>query len=622
MRFIKIFPVRALIYNNLLYFITAIIIFATGSVPDKPQIPFAAAFIIFIMKGVVYHYLVHNAHAGNRVTADKKYFAVEQKFSLLAIFIFAIDVYVLDIKYYLSFLSLKGHLPALLSLGGISLFFFYLALLWLAARKNYIRIFGRRYSAREFVINNFKLNLPIVLPWLIINFIVDFLKILPFPLSRMLASSEWGETIIVLLFFILLAFIFPVLIKYLWNLHSMPAGPARAQMEEFCRQQKFTYSDIMVWPLYEGKMLTAGVMGISKRYRYVLITPALLEVLTPFEVEAVLAHEIGHVKKYHLQLYLVLFLGFGLVASLITSPLLYLLLNSNIFYQAINFIGIDPEAALAFWGAAPMFVIMLVYFRYVFGFFMRNFERQADAQVFKALGDSTPLINSLEKIGWLSGNIRDKPSWHHFGIGQRVDFLEKCNRDKSLIARHDRKVYASLILFVSLLAFSGSIFWNMDMELDSAANIKFVESILLQRVRREPDKAIWHRLLGDLRQELNQETEALAAYQKSLDLEPVNPETLNNLAWLLITAKDPQVLDAEKALDLAKNAASLRPTAGYILDTLAAAYWANNMIERALEAERAAMKLEPANRPFYRRQMDFFLNNTWPADLKAWSKEK
>jgi len=620
MQFIKIFPVAALIYNNLLYLITVIIIFSTGSVPDKPQIPFAAAFIIFILK--VYHYLVHNAHAGNRVTADKKYFAVEQKFSLLAIFIFAIDVYVLDIKYYLSFLSLKGHLPALLSLGGISLFFFYLALLWLAARKNYIRIFGRRYSAREFVINNIKLNLPIVLPWLIINFIVDFLKILPFPLSRMLASSEWGETIIVLLFFILLAIIFPVLIKYLWNLHSMPAGPARAHMEEFCRQQKFTYSDIMVWPLYEGKMLTAGVMGISKRYRYVLITPALLEVLTPFEVEAVLAHEIGHVKKYHLQLYLVLFLGFGLVASLITSPLLYLLLNSNIFYQAINFIGIDPEAALAFWGAAPMFIIMLVYFRYVFGFFMRNFERQADAQVFKALGDSTPLINSLEKIGWLSGNIRDKPSWHHFGIGQRVDFLERCRRDKSLIARHDRKVYGSLILFICLLAFSGSIFWNMDMELDSAANIKFVESVLLQRARREPDKAIWHRLLGDLRQELNQETEALAAYQKSLALEPGNPETLNNLAWLLITAKDPQVLNAEKALDLAKNAATLRPTAGYILDTLAAAYWANNMIDSALEAERAAIKFEPVNRPFYRRQMDFFLNNTWPADLKAWSKEK
>jgi len=611
-----------LIYNNLLYFITVIIIFSTGSVPDEPQIPFAAAFIVFMLKGAAYHYLIHRAHARGRASSDKSYFAAEQKFSLLAVFIFAIDVYVLDIKYYLSFLSLNGELPALLSLAGISLFFFYLSILWLAERKNYEKIFGRRYSAKKFIINNIRLNLPIILPWLIINFTADFLKILPFPLSRMLAASEWGETILFLLFFILLAAIFPALIKNLWNCKPMPAGPARAHMVDFCRKQNFKYADIMLWPLYEGKMLTAGVMGVSKKYRYVLITPALLETLSPYEIEAVLAHEIGHIKKYHLQLYLLLFLGFGLVASLIASPMLYLLLNSNIFYQIINFMRIDPEAALAFWGAAPMFVIMLVYFRYGFGFFMRNFERQADLAVFKALGDSKPLITSLEKISWLSGNIRDKPSWHHFGIGQRVDFLEKCSRDKSLIARHDRKVYGSLLLFIVLLVFSAGVIRNMPMELDDGANIKFVESILQQRARREPDKAVWQRLLGDLKQEAGLEAEALAAYEKSRALEPGNPEILNNQAWLLITASDPEVLDAPRALALAEQATALRPTASYILDTLAAAYWANNLIDEALEAERAAIKLDPANRPFYRRQMDFYLNNTWPADLKSWAGQK
>jgi len=611
-----------LIYNNLLYLITVIIIFSTGSVPDEPQIPFGAALIIFMLKGGGYHYLVHHAHAGGRASNDRRYFATEQKYSLLAIFIFAIDVYFLDIKYYLSFLSLNGNLPALLSLAGISLFFFYLSLLWLAARKNYGRIFGRRYSAKEFVILNIRLNLPIILPWLIISFIADFLKILPFPLSRMLAASEWGETILFLLFFVLLAVIFPALIKNLWNCRSMPPGPARTHMEEFCRQQNFQYSDIMLWPLYEGKMLTAGVMGVSKKYRYVLITPALLEVLSPHEVEAVLAHEIGHVKKYHLQLYLVLFLGFGLVASLIASPMLYLLLNSSIFYQVINFAGIDPEAALAFSGTAPMFVIMLVYFRYVFGFFMRNFERQADLAVFNAMGVSTPLINSLEKISWLSGNIRDKPSWHHFGIGQRVDFLEKCERDKSLIGRHDRKVYGSLVLFIAMLLVSAGVFWNMDIKIADEANIKFVESVLQQRARREPDKAVWQRLLGDLKQELGRDAEALAAYEKSRTLEPNNPDTLNNIAWLLVTADDPEVHDAERALALAKKAVSLRPTAGFILDTLAAAYWANNMIDEALDAERVAIKLDPNNRPFYRRQMDFYINNTWPADLKAWTKQQ
>lgn len=611
-----------MIYNNLLYLITVIIIFSTGSIPDTPQIPFTAAFIIFLVKGGIYHYLVHQAHRSERVTNDKKYFAIEQKFSLLAIFIFAIDVYLLDVKYYLSFLSVNGNMPVLLNLGGLALFFFYLALLWLAARKNYARLFGRRYTAREFVINNIKFNIPIVLPWLIINFIADFLKILPFPLSRMLASSEWGESILFLLFFLLLAVIFPALIKSLWNCRTMPAGPARTHMEEFCRQQNFSYTDIMLWPLYEGKMLTAGVMGLSKRYRYLLITPALLEALTPYEIEAVLAHEIGHIKKYHLQLYLLLFLCFGLVVSLIASPLLYLLLNADFFYKIINAFKINPETALTFWGAVPMFVIMLVYFRYVFGFFMRNFERQADAHVFKVLGDSTPLISSLEKIGWLSGNIRNKPSWHHFGIAQRVDFLQKCSRDRSSIRRHDRKVYGSLILFIVLLAFSGGIFWNMPMELDDETNIKFVEAVIQQKAHREPDKAIWQRLLGDISQEIDKYPEALAAYDKALTLEPENPETLNNLAWMLITAADPAIRDPGRALSLALQAATIRPSAGYILDTLAAAYWANNKIKEALETEDLAIRHDPVNRIFYRRQMDFFLDNRWPADLESWTREK
>ena len=611
-----------MIYKNLLYLITVIIIFSTVSIPDTPQIPISTALIIFLIKGGVYIYLVNYAHTRKRVSNDKIYFDIEQKFSLLAIIVFAIDIYLLDFKYYLSFLSLKGNLPVLLSFAGISLFFYYLSLLWLAARKNYLKIFNCHYSAQEFVIKNIKLNIPIILPWLLVNFVADILNILPFPLAKRLASSEWGEPILLLFFFLMLAVFFPVLIKYLWNCQTMPEGPARAHMEEFCRKQQFRYTDIMLWPFYEGKMLTAGVMGLSKRFRYLLVTPALLEALTPYEIEAVLAHEIGHIKKYHLQLYLLLLMGFGLVASLIASPFIYLLLNSNFFYHILNATMIDPDTALTFWGTAPMFIIMLFYFRYVFGFFMRNFERQADVQVFKALGDSKPLISSLEKIGWLSGNIRDKPSWHHFSIAQRVDFLEKCSKNKLLIARHDRKVYGSLILFIVLLAFSGGIFWNMPMELDKEANTKFVEAVLQQKVHREPEKAIWHRLLGDLKQELGQSVQSLAAYENALILQPDNPEILNNLAWLLITSDDPIVSNPKRALSLALHASSLDPRAGYILDTLASAYWANNMLKEALAYEEKAIRYDPANHVFYRRQMDFFLDNRWPADLKGWSRQK
>ena len=124
------------------------------------------------------------------------------------------------------------------------------------------------------------------------------------------------------------------------------------------------------------------------------------------------------------------------------------------------------------------------------------------------------------------------------------------------------------------------------------------------------------------KQELGQDAASQAAYEKALALEPDNPETLNNLAWLLITSRDPAVPDPERALFFSKQAASLQPTAGYILDTLAAAYWANNMLVQALETEDKAIDHDPANHMFYRRQMEFFLKNRWPADLQSWSKQK
>ena len=66
---------------------------------------------------------------------------------------------------------------------------------------------------------------------------------------------------------------------------------------------------------------------------YGLITRTLLEALTLEELEAVMAHEIGHVKKKHLLLYLMLITGFSLVAGLGTEPWTYFLLSLDSFYS-------------------------------------------------------------------------------------------------------------------------------------------------------------------------------------------------------------------------------------------------------------------------------------------------
>ena len=192
-------------------------------------------------------------------------------------------------------------------------------------------------------------------------------------------------------------------------------------------------------------------MGIVPKLRYPLITPALLQTLDQEELDSVLAHEIGHVKHLHLILYMVLFLGFSILAGAVASPLPHLILSSDLFYAALPHLPFSPENVLGVLATAPLLLLMLIYFRFIFGYFIRNFERQADAYVFRAVGTSWPLINSFEKIARLSGGNRDEKNWHHYGIGERIDFLQRCETDRSQVTRHERKLRQSLLSYFAVI---------------------------------------------------------------------------------------------------------------------------------------------------------------------------
>ncbi len=106
------------------------------------------------------------------------------------------------------------------------------------------------------------------------------------------------------------------------------------------------------------------------------------------------------------------------------------------------------------------------------------------------------------------------------------------------------------------------------------------------------------------------EEKALAAYEKAFSLEPANPEIMNNLAWLLLTSNDLRLRDPFKALTLARAAASLQPK-GYILDTLATAYWANGLVMEAVRVEQQAAMVDVAQKRFYQARIFKFTTQTY-----------
>jgi hypothetical protein len=95
-----------------------------------------------------------------------------------------------------------------------------------------------------------------------------------------------------------------------------------------------------------------------------------------------------------------------------------------------------------------------------------------------------------------------------------------------------------------------------------------------------------------------------------LTLEPANPEILNNLAWLYLTCEDLGLRDPMRALTLARSAAIIQPK-GFVLDTLATAYWANGFVEEAVNTEKQAAFADPGEQPYYLSQIARFTSQTY-----------
>jgi Zn-dependent protease with chaperone function len=604
-----------LIYTNLLFFLTAIFLFSMDRVPDTPMLSGWMSLSLFFLLIIIYDAIARRLFNKSKALQAAGYFSTEKRLSFLAVVFFTAILFFCDAKYYLFWLSIDGKVPALVNIAGLGLFLCFLLVMWRAARRSYGKVFGREYTTAGFLLSNISANLPIVLPWIVLSLLNDVVVFLPWQTLQNVLHSEWGDLVFFGMFLLFVILFFPPLVRRLWGCNPLPDGALRRQLVSFCKKQHFS-AEIYLWPLFEGRVLTAGVMGVVPGLRYILITPALIESMSVEELEAVMAHEIGHVKKMHLLLYFFLIGGFSILAGYFSDPVIHFFLSRNIFYTISNQANISPDTLLTIFGVMPMLFVMLLYFRYLFGYFLRNFERQADLHVFPILGNSRALISALEKIAIISGGIRDQPSWHHFGIGERVAYLEKCEKDPSWIQHQNRKVYLSLVCYI-LLIVVGVVFVRQ-LPLDQfSQNYQemYAAAMILEKVKKEPNQALWLRLAGDMMAKKKMEIHALAAYGKALILEPANPEVMNNLAWLYLTSEDLGLRDPIRALTLARSAAILQHK-GFVLDTLATAYWANGLVEEAITTEKQAAYADPDQQRYYLSQIDKFTNQTYKEAMK------
>lgn len=602
-------------FGNFLYYIIALLIYSTYQPTPEPEFSGTwsalllciLAALFFIITKWRFHRFANRMGRYSPSRQDDLFQIIVTRQSILAIIIYAIDIYLLQIGNLFNQFQIFQVIPTLEALIFLFLFIFYLSLIWICGYPSFVKIYRNPVSMKSYVISNISFSIPVVLPWLVLSITADLIQILPFEAPRQILMSDAGQIAYFMFFLVAIAVAGPFFMQKFWGCHPLRHGVTRFRIESLCQTAGMAYKDILIWPLFEGRMITAGVMGLVRRFRYVLVTPALLQHLDPDELDAVIFHEIGHIKKHHLFYYLIFFAGYLVVSLTVMDIMIYAIVYAEAAWGSPSSTSGTQYATITSIGLSLFMIgLFVIYFRYLFGYFMRNFERQADLFAFEMMRTARPLISTFEKITQTSGQSPDRPNWHHFSITERIQFLKKIEAGPSLMARHHQKIKKSMAAYLVCLLLVGLIGWEIHYSsTGEMLGRKILKAAVFNQMKTDGNNPELYQLLGDIYLSEKNYIQTIEAYEHAIQLSPINAQVLNNLAWLYATCEDSAFKSPKKALDLARRAAALSREP-YVLDTLAESYFANNDMESALNAANQALAKASDNRAYYQQQVEKF----------------
>jgi Zn-dependent protease with chaperone function len=603
-------------FSNFIYFIIALLVITLYQPVEQPPLSFSKALLLFSLATlsfstftrIQYQRLRRRVDWTSRAVLDNRFTTMVTRHSILSLILFAVVIWWLHLPSYLQKISIFETLPTLKELLLLLIFVMFLTIVWYQAFDAYQEIYQTDISRGTYVYSNIAFSVPILIPWTLLSGLTDLITLLPFELPKRILETTLGQISYFLIFLVAAAVFAPLLIQHFWRCRPLENGSYRERIEHLCQRAGIRYADIVYWPIFGGRMITAGVMGLVSRFRYIMVTEALLKILRPDEIDQVIAHEIGHVKRKHLLLYLMFFIGFMLISYSFYPISILLLYTEGPFFSITSSLNLNPIKILPSLYAILLVIGIIIYFRFIFGYFMRNFERQADLFVFRLFPSVQPLINTFDKIVASSGQPADKPNWHHFSIQQRIDYLRRCESESSWINRHDKKVRRGIIIY--LIAFFVLAFgvFHLNLAVNSKAGNQLIvsdlQSYLSKKVVKEKQDALLYMYVASVHYEQGDLQQAVQAYRAALELDDRNADVLNNLAWIY-ASEDTAFYAPELALEMAEKAIELKK-APHIWDTYALALFQNGYLEEAIEAEKKALAMEPDEPEIYQQQLQRF----------------
>ncbi len=186
------------------------------------------------------------------------------------------------------------------------------------------------------------------------------------------------------------------------------------------------------WKLSEkSKKANAALTGLGNTRR-IILADTLLDNYAPEEIEAVLAHELGHHVHKHIFKNILVQAGITLIGFWLANLVLHYAVDHHMFEELSDFANLPLLAITA--------TVLSLLLMPALNAYSRFNEREADRYAFESIANVEPFISSMNKLAQQNLAERQPAKWiellfhSHPAIASRVAAAEEWSRTQNAAA--------------------------------------------------------------------------------------------------------------------------------------------------------------------------------------------